>query len=124
MVYRHEAYSEACWQRFIAPSHAGPPPSDEKARVGRARGREGDTEIVVWFLEEPRTGGFLAHGNPWAIAAADLAVDRWCRGEKPLSADEQAAQLEAPAEAMDVFLTVEDAVKTALDGTHVSGREV
>jgi len=104
-------YSQACWQRFTEAAHAGPPP--DKVAVGRAHGRAGDSEVLIWLQAEPRRGGFLAHAGPWGIAAADYAVERWCQGRPLPEAAELAAALKAPAEAMDECLTVEDAARAA-----------
>ncbi|MCP1727333.1 hypothetical protein J2T60_001298 [Natronospira proteinivora] len=104
-------YSQACWQRFNEAGHAGPPP--EGAAVGRARGRAGDSEVLIWLQASPRRGGFLAHAGPWGIAAADYAVERWCQGQVLPDAGELAKALAAPAEAMDDCLTVEDAARNA-----------
>lgn len=114
----YSRYSEACWQRFTAPSHAGPPPADAPALArGEARGRSGDCEVIIWLGRDARVGWFLAHGNPWAIAAADLAVADWRAGRTEVSARDLAERLSAPAEELDAFLTVEDAWRSARESS-------
>lgn len=107
-------YSDECRRRFSDPAHAGPPPDGTAAVSGRARGRGGDTEVQIWLARQGRRAWFLAHGCPWTIAGADLAAEWWSRGVDPLERPgELAAALEAPAERMDVFLTIEDAFRAA-----------
>lgn len=109
----HSRYSDACWRRFSAPRHAGEPAGE--VAEGRARGRAGDCEIALWLGSAPRRGGFLAHGSPWAIAAADLAVEDWLGGADGVTAASLAERLAAPPEEMDIFLTVEDAWRSACE---------
>jgi hypothetical protein len=107
-------YSRVCWDRFTAPEHAGPPPAETPVLAsGEARGRSGDCEVRIWLGQEPRVGWFLVHGSPWAIAAADLAVSDWRQGRNEVAAADLAARLDAPAEVLDAFLTVEDAWRSA-----------
>lgn len=114
----YSRYSEACWQRFIAPAHAGPPPADAPALgLGEAQGRSGDCEVLIWLGQDTPVGWFLAHGSPWAIAAADLAVADWQAGRTAVSAQDLAERLSAPADELDAFLTVEDAWRSARESS-------
>jgi hypothetical protein len=106
-------YSEECRRRFEAPSHAGPPPEGAAIARGEARGRDGHTRVVLWLGERPRGAWFLAYGCPWTLAAADLAAEIWGEGRDDCPARELADRLGAPADRMDVFLTVEDAWRAA-----------
>ncbi|MEA5445431.1 hypothetical protein VCB98_06325 [Gammaproteobacteria bacterium AB-CW1] len=110
----HEVYGEVCWQRFLRPRHAGPPPAGLESVCGQARGRADDSEVWLWLSRQPRKAWFQAHGSPWIIAAADLAAEAWQAGEKRLSAATLASRLDAPPDVMDAFLTVEDAWHSAL----------
>ena len=83
---------------------------------GRARGRSGDTEVWIWLARQGHQAWFLAHGCPWTIAGADLAAEWWSGGVNPLERPgELAAVLQAPSDRMDVFLTIEDAFRAALE---------
>ncbi len=107
-------YSDECRRRFEAPAHAGPPGQGDTLR-GTARGREGDTEVVLWLARDPRAAWFQAHGCPWTIAGADLAAELWTAGREKIEASDLAKGLGAPPEKMDVFLTIEDACRAALN---------
>jgi len=110
---RPSQYSEACWVRFTQPRHAMPPP--DAAVCGRAQGRADDSEVLIWLRSSDRQAGFLAHAGPWAVAAADLAVERWLESGEPPQARALANHLSAPPDTMDALVTVEDAFKLALE---------
>ncbi|MES1943800.1 iron-sulfur cluster assembly protein IscU [Salinisphaera sp. PC39] len=119
---RTQDYSETVVRRFLAPSHAGPPPDGGRVLTGRASA-PGDLDLALYLSLAPDDvtivgATFLARACPAGIAAADWACE-WLRGRTLEEARGlTVAHIEAGAglapDRRDRGLLVEDALAAAL----------